>query len=206
MENNYLLIECRSFSPLIAAVDEVLKSTNLNFITYKRYGSAYNTAVFNGKHSSCLNGREIAVETVKNICQQIPSQNIIKAGVSRLISTKVINSPDKNIIDFFFSKDTRIGKFKTNKLKEQNYDSLLFLDSRGLIALITAADQLTDDFPLEIIDCKKMGSGRLTLILAGKIDVLKLASAAAKEIIIKQGKYIGSSLIANVDQQIVMSL
>lgn len=206
MDNNYLLIECRSFSPLITAVDEILKSTNLNLITYKRYGSAYNTAVFKGQHSSCINGKEIALKAVNSICSQIPSQNVIRADISRLISSNIINSPDQDLIDLFFSSKNKIGRKENYYLQNNNYDSLLLLDSRGLVALITAADQLTDNFPIEIIDCKKMGSGRLTLILAGKVDVLKFALADAKKIVEKHGKYIGSSLIANVDQRIVKSL
>lgn len=206
MENNFLLIECRSFTPLITAVDEVLKSTNLNFITYKRSGSAYNTAIFKGQHSSCLNGKEIAKITVNNICSQITSQDIIKAGVSRLISVNIINAPKKDIIDLFLSRGNNIEIKNNEKLKDSENNSLLFLDARGLISLITAADQLTDNYPLEVINCKKMGSGRLTLILAGKIDVLKLALADAKNIIEKHGKFISSSLITNVDQRILMTL
>ncbi|PXV62569.1 BMC domain-containing protein [Halanaerobium congolense] len=206
MKNNYLVIECRSFTPLVSAVDEILKGTNLKFITYKRYGSAYNTAVFAGQHSSCINGEELAVNTINHICNQIPSNNIIKAGVSRLIAASVITSPEEDIINLFFNTSNRIGVSKKTSFESKNYDSLAFIDSRGLTALITAADELLENYPVEIVDCRKMGSGRLTLIFAGKIDVLEAALKEAKDIVREYGKYIGSSLLSNIDNNFLKSL
>lgn len=206
MNNNYLLIECRSFTPLAAAVDDILKSTNLRFITYKRSGSAYNTAIFAGQHSSCINGKEIAVNTINHICSQIPSNNIIKAGVSRLIAANVITGPKAEIINLFFNTSNRIGFSNKINFDSKNYDSLAFIDSRGLVALIIAADKLLENYPLEIVDCRKMGSGRLTLIFAGKIDVLEFALKEAEDIVKTNGKYIGSSLLSNIDENIIKSL
>ena len=206
MNNNYLLIECRSFTPLAAAVDEILKGTNLKFITYKRSGSAYNTAVFTGQHSSCINGKEIAENIIKDICNQIPSANIIKAGVSRLIAASIINDPEEEIINLFFNKTNRIGFSHKKRLISKNYNSLAFIDARGLISLIAAADELLENYPVKIVDCKKMGSGRLTLIIAGKIDVLESALSEAENIVRSYGKYIGSSLLSNIDNEFLNSL
>lgn len=206
MNNNYLVIECRSFTPLASTVDKILKGTNLNFITYKRSGSAYNTAVFAGQHSSCISGEEIAKNSINFICSQISSDNIINAGVSRLIATKVITNPEDQIIDLFFNQSNRIGISKKINFDSKKYDSLAFIDSRGLTALITAADELLENYPVEIIDCRKMGSGRLTLIFAGKIDVLETALEDAKEFVRNYGKYIGSSLLTNVNNNFLESL
>lgn len=206
MNNNYLLVECRSFTPLIAAIDDVLKSTNLKFITYKRTGSAYYTAFFSGQHSSCINGKEIAINSVKNICTKIPSANIIRAGVSRLISSKIITAPEHELVNLFLRPGNRIGRSKKNVLNAKTIDSLIFIDARGLIALIAAADEITENYPVEIIDCRKMGSGRLTLIIAGKIDVLETALKTTISIVKSHGKYIGSSLLSNIDENILKSL
>lgn len=206
MNNNYLLVECRSFTPLAAAVDDILKSTNLKLITYKRTGSAYNTVIFAGQHSACINGKQIAEKSIYKICSQIPNANIIKAGVSRLISSSIITNPDKNLIDLFFSLGNRIGRSKKDSLEDQNFDSVVFIDARGLIALITAADEITENYPIEIVDCRKMGSGRLTLIFAGKIDVLNTALKETITIVNIHGKYIGSSLLSNIDENILKSL
>jgi len=206
MNNNYLLVECRSFTPLIAAVDDVLKSTNLKFITYKRTGSAYNTAIFAGQHSACINGKEIAKNSVENICTKIPSVNIIKAGVSRLISSKIITSPEQEIVNLFLSPGNRIGHSKKDTLADKTINSLIFIDARGLTALIAAADKIIENYPVEIVDCRKMGSGRLTLIIAGKIDVLESALKEAISIVKDHGKYIGSSLLSNINENILENL
>lgn len=206
MKNNYLLVECRSFTPLIAAADDVLKSTNLDFITYKRTGSAYYTAFFAGQHSACINGEEIAVKSVENICSKIPSANIIKAGVSRLISSKIITAPEQELVNLFLSPGNRVGRSKNDDFDTKRIDSLIFIDARGLTALISAADEIIENYPVEIVDCRKMGSGRLTLIIAGKIDILESALERAISIVKTHGKYIGSSLLSNVDEDILKSL
>lgn len=194
----YGFLETRGMTSIINAVDNMLKGANIELIGLKRYGSAYMTAAIKGNTDDVINAINIGKKSVNNIVKK-NSQYIACEGISQLISTHIISQTLFDIIDTFFYKPPGTDISIINK-------SLGFLDARGLIALIAAADKITKNTPAKILGYHQMGSGRLNLIITGNIDEVKHAVELGVELIKEHGKLIGNSIIANPNQQLLHML
>lgn len=186
--NSYGFIETRGLTAMLYAVDGMLKSSNVKLKGFKRYGSAYMTTAVQGSNEDIITAVQTAKKKLKEI-EKNTAQNIINDGLCRLISTYTTARPGLNIINLFFNKQKK-------NINLIDTDSLAFIDARGLIALIAAADQIIKSYPLEILGYNKMGSGRLSLIIKGEISSLKPAVEMGIELIKKHGRLIGYSTIA----------
>ncbi|MTI59022.1 MAG: BMC domain-containing protein [Firmicutes bacterium] len=188
INNSYGFIETRGLTAMLSAVDDMLKTSNIKLKGFKRYGSAYITTAIQGRNEDVLTAVQAAEKRVKQIEENAP-QNITNDGLCQLISTYITARPGLNIIDLFFNKQQK-------KIDLSDNEGLAFIDARGLIALIATTDQITKSYPLEIMGYNKMGSGRLNLIIKGRISSLKPAVEMGIELVKKHGRLIGYSTIA----------
>lgn len=186
--NSYGFIETRGLTAMLYAIDNMLKTSDVKLRGIKHYGSAYITSAVQGNNEDVILAIQTAKKMVKQIEENAP-RNIINNGLCQLISTYTTARPGLDIINLFFDKQEK-------KINLIDNDGLAFIDARGLIALIAAADQMTKSYPLEILDYNKMGSGRLNLIIKGQISSLKPAVEMGIELVKKHGRLIGYSTIA----------
>lgn len=193
--NTLALIETRGMTVLTAAMDSMLKGSNIEMQGYKACGSAYLTSVFKGSDDDVLNAIEIAKNAVNEIAKKIPSPTIVEEGLSQLITTHSISNPMIDLVDIFFNGNKV-------EIKEKG-KAIAFIDARGLVSLIAAADVMIKTSAIDINGFYSMGSGRLSLLISGDIEALSYAIEAGIEVVKKHGKLISQCVIARPDASMI---
>lgn len=182
------LIETRGMTPILSALDEMLKSADIKLAGFKQSGSAYLTVAICGNIEAVTSAIDIGLTTAQKICDNL-NPVIKKAGLGQIISSYIIAKPNIDLIDIFFIKKPGIIYSKGK--------SIGFIDSRGLISLIAAADIMSKNYPIDIIGYHKMGSGRLNLAIQGSYDSILMAVEMGIEVVKQHGKLIGYNVLAN---------
>ncbi len=196
--NTIGFIETRGMTALISALDNILKGANIKLLGYQRNGSAYLTAALQGNDDDVLTALKIGKESVNNLSQQIPYPSIIEDGLCQLISTHIISNPMVDLIEIFFNKTNIEIKNKDNALG--------FVDARGMVSLVAAADIMTKSAAVEIAGYYKLGSGRLSLLVCGKIDDLEYAIKEGLTVVKQHGKLISHCIIARPSPELIKNL
>ncbi|MEJ6950385.1 BMC domain-containing protein [Natronospora cellulosivora (SeqCode)] len=196
--NTLALIETRGMTALTSAIDSMLKGSNIKMLGFKGCGSAYLTAAFKGSDDDVLNAIEIGKNAVNQIAKKIPSSTIVEEGLSQLITAHSISNPMLDFVDIFFNK-------KKVKLMEKG-KAIAFIDARGLVSLIAAADIMSKTSAIDINSIYSMGSGRLSLLISGDIEALNCAIEAGIKIVKKHGQFISHCVIARPDASLISSL
>lgn len=186
-------IETRGKTCIIYAVDEMLKGTNVTLEGYKRSGSAYIAVAFSGKTDDIINAINIGTKSVETIEKHNPSPQTYQDGLCQLITTHTISRSSIDIINIFFNKRPGISYPEAG-------NAIGFVDARGLVSLIAAADVMTKLAPIEVLGYHRMGSGRLDLAVAGTVDAVSQAIEKGIEIVQKHGKLIGYNVIPRPHQ------
>ncbi|HLV09253.1 MAG TPA: BMC domain-containing protein [Halanaerobiales bacterium] len=185
-------IEIRSKALIITAMDEMLKTGKIKIAGLQKCGSAYITAAVSGKIEAISSAIDVGLSSVK----KINNHPVIKKNnnMGQIISSYIVSKPEIDFIDIFFENKPGI--------KYNREGAIGFIDSRGLISLLAAADIISKRFPVKIIACQKLGSGRLNLSFVGEYDSVQMAVETGIDIARKHGKFIGSSILANPHPEI----
>ena len=192
--NGIAFIETRGMTALTAALDNMLKGANIKLLAYHVYGSAYLTAAIAGSDDDLLNAISIGKKAVEDLAKNNPAHAIAEAGISQIITTHIISNPLIDIINTFFKK---------KEIKSDNNNALGFIDARGLVSLIAAADLMTKSTNVEILGYYEMGSGRLSMLISGQIDSLSYAIEEGLEIVKEHGELISHCVIASPSSELI---
>lgn len=192
MSNNKTLglIETRGLTAMTYALDEMLKGTNIKIEGYQMTGSAYVAVAVSGSTEDVINSLNIGKNAVNTIAAKNSSSATARDGLGKLISTYVIPKTLVDIINIFFINKPGINYPKTGM-------SIGFIDGRGLISLISAADVMSKVAPIEILGYQKMGSGRLDLAISGDVESVKQAIKIGITLVKEHGKLISHYVINN---------
>lgn len=77
-----------------------------------------------------------------------------------------------------------------------------FIETRGLVAAIEAADTMVKAANVEIVDRKIIGGGLVTVIIEGDVGAVKAAVDAGAEAAKKVGELVSVHVIARPNEEI----
>lgn len=77
-----------------------------------------------------------------------------------------------------------------------------FIETRGLVAAIEAADAMVKAANVEILDRKIIGGGLVTVIIEGDVGAVKAAVDAGAEAAKKVGELVSVHVIARPNEEI----
>lgn len=82
-------------------------------------------------------------------------------------------------------------------------NSIGLIESKGLVALIEAADVILKNSPVTILGLHKLENGLVTLVVSGDSDYVKAAIESGTEAGRRVGEIYASSIVDNPDKQLI---
>ncbi len=80
--------------------------------------------------------------------------------------------------------------------------SIGFIETKGLVAAIEAADAMVKAANVELVACKKIGAGLVTVVIEGDVGAVKAAVDAGATAAQKIGEVVSLHLIARPNTEL----
>lgn len=172
------LVECVGYSLMVEAADSGVKAANVEIVGRIWVGSGYAAVLFRGDVAAV----RAAVEA--------GSQNASRLG--KVIAGHVIPAPHPSLSGIF-----PIGPAaKSAPEAKIEGEALGFIEVKGFISLIEAADTAVKAANVEPLGWQRIGSGLVTVVVRGDVAAVKAAVDAGGQGARRVGELVSLHLIA----------
>ncbi len=168
------LIEARGYVPMIVAADAAVKTSDVYLTNYFNVGSGYSIIAMRGE----LAGVQAAVD----------SGNRAAGNVGEVVTHHVIPQPHRGLETLF----PLGGTGEEPSLPPGDAFAMGFMETRGIVTLIAAADAALKASYVRLLSYRKIGSGLLSVVLQGEVSAVKQALQAGQRI----GEEVGTFITA----------
>jgi carbon dioxide concentrating mechanism protein CcmO len=177
LPNSYTLglIEARGFVPMIIAADAAAKTSEVALTNYYTVGSGFCIIVLRGE----MAGVQSAVEAGCFAAER----------VGKVVAHQVIPHPHAGLEDVF-----KLGGSKEKVKDNTNGAALGFIETKGLVTLISSIDAALKSASVKIINYQRIGSGITSAVFRGEVSSIRTAIQAG----LKVGESVGEVLTSNV--------
>lgn len=158
------MVECIGFTLMVEAADSGVKAANVQIVDKLWIGSGYNTCLFRGDVAAV----RAAVDAGKANAQRLGG---------KVISAHVIPSPHTAL-----SGVLPIGpSVRPVEKPSTEGQALGFIETKGLVAMIEAADAAVKAAQVVPLGWNKVGSALMTIVVRGEVAAVKAAVEAGAD-------------------------
>lgn len=179
-ESNLAIVEFKSISRGMFVTDAMLKAAKVNLVIA--------SSLCPGKYLTIIEGETGALENALHVAEEL--------GGMHVFSSEVVNSINMKVIDAIY------GKFNNAEIIVNK--SIAIIESMQMASLISSADEVVDNVPVEFIDFRlARGCGVNSFyIFSGELSSVNEGAKIAVEFLNSKGALLAYKVISGPDKEV----